>query len=47
MQRASAMSLQNKITSSKTIINIQKIEQVITMWKKINYLTMNTNDSTL
>ena len=31
MQRASTMNIANKLTSSSTIINIQKIEQVIIM----------------
>ena len=38
-KRASAMNIANKSSSEKTIINIQKIEQVIVMWRKIKYLT--------
>ena len=33
------MNIENKVTHSSTIINIQNIEQVILMWNKINYLT--------
>ena len=33
------MNIANKSSSEKTIINIQKIEQVIVMWRKIKYLT--------
>ena len=47
MQRASAMNIANKVTSSSTIINIQKIEQVIIMWNKINYLTADNKNSSL
>ena len=47
MQRASAMNISNKMTSSSTIINIQKIEQVIIMWHKINYLTADNKNSSL
>ena len=43
MQRTSAMNITNKLISSSTIINIQKIKQVIIMWKKINYLTIDNN----
>ena len=37
------MNIENKLTSSLTIINIQKIEQVIIMWNKINYVTTKNN----
>ena len=47
MQRPSAMNIANKMTSSSTIINIQKIEQVIIMWNKINYLTVDNKNSSL
>ena len=47
MQRASAMNIANKMTSSSTIINIQKIEQVIIMWNKINCLTADNKKSSL
>ena len=47
MQRASAMNIANKLTSSSTIINIQKIEQVIIMWNRINYLTADNKNSSL
>ena len=35
LQRASAMNIENKVTNSSTIINIQKIEQVILMLKTL------------
>ena len=41
-RRASAMNIAKKATSEKTIINIQKIEQVISMWIKIKYLTITS-----
>ena len=47
MQQVSAMNIANKLTSSSTIINIQKIEQVIIMWNKINYLTAVNKNSSL
>ena len=47
MQRASAMNIANKLTSYSTIINIQKIEQVIIIWTKINYLTADYKKSSL
>ena len=47
IQRASAMNIANKMASSSTIINIQKIEQVIIMWNKINYLTADNKNSSL
>ena len=39
MKRPYAMNIENELTRSSTIINIQKIEQVIIMRNKINYLT--------
>ena len=47
LQRASAMNIENKISNSSTIINIQKIEQVILMWNKINYLTSDKTKSSI
>ena len=47
IQRASAMNIANKMASSSTIINIQKIEQVIIMWNKINYLTADNKNLSL
>ena len=42
IKRASAMNIVNKSSSEKTILNIQKIEQVITIWRKIKYLTVTS-----
>ena len=42
MKRASVMNIANKSSSEKTILNIQKIEQVIAMWRKIKYLTVTS-----
>ena len=42
MKRASAMNIAKKSPSEKKIINIQKIEQVIAMWRKIKYLTVTS-----
>ena len=41
-RRASAMNIVNKSTSEKSVINIQKIKQVISMWRKIKYLTITS-----
>ena len=41
------MNIENKLTSSFTTINIQKIEKVILMWDKINYLTSDNKNSSL
>ena len=41
------MNLENKLASSKTIINIQKIEKIIKMWKKIRFLTGNITQAQL
>ena len=46
-RRASAMNIAKKATSEKTIINIQKIEQVISMWIKIKYLTITSERTNL
>ena len=37
------MNLENKLASSKPIINIQKIEQVIIVWKQIKNLTLENH----
>lgn len=42
MKRAAAMNIANKSSSEKTILNIQKIDQVIAMWRKIKYLTVTS-----
>ena len=42
MKRASAMNIANKYSPEKTILNIQKIEQAIAMWRKIKYLTVTS-----
>ena len=42
MKRASAMNIANKSSLDKTIINIQTIELVIAMWRKIKYLTVTS-----
>ena len=47
MQSASTINIANKLTSSLTIINIQQIEDVIIMWNKINYLTVDNKNSSL
>ena len=47
IQRSSAMNIENKVTNSSTIINIQKIEQVILMWKHINHLTSDKAKSSI
>ena len=47
MQRSSATNFENKLSSSKKITNIQKIEQVFIMWKKIKYLILENNDLSL
>ena len=41
------MNIENKVSNSSTIINIQKIEQVILMWNKINYLTSDKTKSSI
>ena len=47
LQRTSAMNIENKAANFSTIIKIQKMEQVILMWKKINYLTSDKKNSSL
>ena len=47
MQRASSMNLESKLSSSKTKINNQKLEQLIIMWKNIKYLTLENNNPSL
>ena len=46
-RRASAMNIANKSTSEKIIMNIQKIEQVISMRIKIKYLTITSERTNL
>ena len=41
------MNIENKVTHSSTIINLQNIEQVILMWNKINYLTSDKTKSSI
>ena len=41
------MNLKNKSSSSKTIINIHKIENTIKIWKQICFLTGNNTNSQL
>ena len=36
------MNIANKSTSEKIIINIQKIKKIISMWRKIKYLTVTS-----
>ena len=47
LQRASVMNIENKVTNSSAILNIQKMEQVILMWNKINYLTSDKTKSSI
>ena len=47
LQRALAMNLENKTSSSRTIINMQKNESIIKMWKIICFLTGNNTNSQL
>ena len=46
-ERASALNIRNKSSSAQTIINIQKIEQVIKMWRTIKYVTGNKQNASL
>ena len=41
------MNIENKISNSSTIIKIQKIEQVILIRNKINYITSNKTKSSI
>ena len=47
LTRASVMNLENRNQDSNTIINIQRIEQTIKMWRTINYLTRHTKSPSL
>ena len=47
LQRASAHDIHNRRSSSKTIINILKIESIIKMWKRINSMTNNSTMASL
>ena len=47
VERASALNIRNRSSSAQTIINIQKIEQVIKMWRTIKYVTINKNNASL
>ena len=44
LQRASAKNLENKTRSFKTIIDIQKIERIIEMWKNIRFIMIDRED---
>ena len=46
-ERSPALNIRNRSSSAQTIINIQKIEQVIKMWKTIKYVTINKNNASL
>ena len=41
LNRTSASDIQNKKSSTKTKLNIMKIENFILMWQKINVITNN------
>ena len=41
MQRKTATNLENKITCYKTIINMLKIKEVMNIWQKIKYITLD------
>ena len=47
LQRASAHDIQNRKTSSKKIINMIKIENIIKTWKRINLMTNNRSTVSL
>ena len=47
LQRFSTMDLLNSQRASKIIINIQKIDNIIKMWKIINCLTSNKTRNNL
>ena len=47
LQRASAMDIANNTTARNTIININKIEQIIKMWKVIQYTTSIKSNSSI
>ena len=42
MKRASAINIANKSSSEKIILNIQKIEHIIAIWRKIKYLVVTS-----
>ena len=41
------MNLENKLISAKTILNIQKIQEIIIVWRSINVLTDNSTRTSL
>ena len=41
------MNLENKLISAKTILNIQKIQKIIIVWRNINVLTDNSTRTSL
>ena len=41
------MNLENKLISAKTILDIQKIQKNIIVWKNINVLTDNSTRTSL
>ena len=45
LNRASAANLENRKQDEKTILNLQRIEQTIMMWRTINYLTRTEDES--
>ena len=47
LQRASAMYVANNKTARNTIININKIEQIIKIWKVIQFTTSKTSNSSI
>ena len=47
LQRASAMDVSNNTTARNTIININKIEQIIKMWRVIQYTTSIKSNSSI
>ena len=47
VKRASAFNIRNRSSSAQKIINIQKLEQVIKMWRAIKYVTININNTYL
>ena len=47
VERTSVLNIRNKSSSTQTIINIQKIEQVIKMWRTIKYVMVNKQNTSL
>ena len=47
IKRATAMNLENKLPSAKTILNIQKMEKMIIVSKTIKYLPSNSTRTSL